>query len=84
MRQSFLRAYRWQFIGSGVTDPRFQKILGGMIDEAQMARIGAGARADPAMTVTPPAARAFGRPGRRRRRAMQLPDWVQVNVAAGQ
>jgi hypothetical protein len=40
VRQSFLRAYRWQFIGSGVTDSRFQKILGGMIDAAQMTRIG--------------------------------------------
>ena len=37
----FLRAYRWQFIGSGATDNRFLKILGGMIDEAQMARISA-------------------------------------------
>jgi hypothetical protein len=37
----FLRAYRWQFIGSGAADPRFQKILGGMIDESQQARIGA-------------------------------------------
>ena len=41
VRQSFLRAYRWQFIGSGVADNRFQKILGGMIDESQGARIGA-------------------------------------------
>jgi hypothetical protein len=41
VRQSFLRAYRWQFIGSGATDNRFLKILGGMIDEAQMARISA-------------------------------------------
>ena len=35
-----LKAYRWQYIGSGVTDERFQKILGGMINEAQMQRIG--------------------------------------------
>ena len=41
VRQAFLRAYRWQFIGSGVADSRFQKILGGMIDASQMARIGA-------------------------------------------
>ncbi|HEX6810714.1 MAG TPA: hypothetical protein VF384_03730 [Planctomycetota bacterium] len=38
---TLLRAYRWQYIGSGVSDTRFQKILGGMIDEKQMARIGA-------------------------------------------
>lgn len=36
-----LKAYRWQYIGSGVQDPRFQKILGGLITEAQMQRIGA-------------------------------------------
>ncbi|HEU4419471.1 MAG TPA: hypothetical protein VFT55_11075 [Planctomycetota bacterium] len=41
VRSTFLRAYRWQYIGSGVADSRFQKILGGMIDAAQMARIGA-------------------------------------------
>jgi hypothetical protein len=38
---TMLKAYRWQYIGSGVTDERFQKILGGMITEAQMRRIGA-------------------------------------------
>lgn len=36
---TFLRAYRWQYIGSGVSDARFQKVLGGMIDGVQMARI---------------------------------------------
>lgn len=35
------RAYRWQYIVSGVQDPRFQKALGPMISEAQFARIGA-------------------------------------------
>lgn len=35
-----LRAYRWQYITSGVQDPRFQKILGAMITETQMQRIG--------------------------------------------
>ena len=40
VQQSFLRAYRWQYIASGVADSRFQKILGGMIDASQMARIG--------------------------------------------
>jgi len=38
---TFLKAYRWQYIGSGVSDERFQKILGGMVSEAQMGRIGA-------------------------------------------
>ena len=38
---TLLKAYRWQYIGSGVQDERFQKILGGMITEAQMQRIGA-------------------------------------------
>jgi len=39
---TLLKAYRWQYIGSGVQDERFQKVLGGMITEAQMQRIGAG------------------------------------------
>jgi len=37
---AFLSAYRWQYIVSGVQDERFQQILGGMVDAAQMARIG--------------------------------------------
>ncbi|MBX3463967.1 MAG: hypothetical protein KF830_12415 [Planctomycetes bacterium] len=36
---TLLRAYRWQYIGSGVSDARFQRVLGGMIDGAQLARI---------------------------------------------
>jgi hypothetical protein len=38
---TMLKAYRWQYIVSGVQDERFQKLLGGMITEAQMQRIGA-------------------------------------------
>ena len=34
-----LKAYRWQFIVSGVMEPRFQKILQSLISEAQMLRI---------------------------------------------
>lgn len=41
LRDTVLQAYRWQYIVSGVSDERFQKILGGMITEAQMNRIGA-------------------------------------------
>ncbi len=41
VRSTLLRAYRWQYIGSGVSDARFQKILGGLIDAGQAARIGA-------------------------------------------
>jgi len=40
IRDCLLAAYRWQYIVSGVQEPRFQKILGGMITEAQMQRIG--------------------------------------------
>jgi hypothetical protein len=36
---SVLRAYRWQYIVSGVQDPRFGKILGSLIDADQGARI---------------------------------------------
>jgi hypothetical protein len=35
-----LRAYRWQYIVSGVQDPRFQKALGSLITPAQAERIG--------------------------------------------
>jgi hypothetical protein len=37
----FLKAYRWQYIFSGATHPRFQTILKGMITEPQLHRIGA-------------------------------------------
>jgi hypothetical protein len=40
LRDTMLAAYRWQYIASGVQDERFQKILGGMITDAQMQRIG--------------------------------------------
>ena len=39
LRDTMLQAYRWQYIVSGVQDERFQKILGGMITDAQLARI---------------------------------------------
>lgn len=35
-----LGAYRWQYIVSGVQEPRFQETLGSLLTEAQMARIG--------------------------------------------
>jgi hypothetical protein len=41
LNDTFLRAYRWQYIVSGVENDRFQNVLGGMITEAQMSRIGA-------------------------------------------
>jgi hypothetical protein len=40
-RDTMLAAYRWQYIASGVQDERFQKILGELITDAQMQRIGA-------------------------------------------
>lgn len=39
LRNGLLRAYRWQYIVSGVQVPRFQQILEGMIDAAQSQRI---------------------------------------------
>lgn len=39
VRATFLRAYRYQYILSGVEETRFAQILGSMIGEAQMARI---------------------------------------------
>ena len=39
--EGVLKAYRWQYIGSGVSDPRFTAILSSMTTDAQRARIGA-------------------------------------------
>jgi hypothetical protein len=39
IRSGFLKAYRWQYIVSGVMEPRFQKILFGMVDAAQSERV---------------------------------------------
>ncbi|MEP7300623.1 MAG: hypothetical protein ABI699_03780 [Caldimonas sp.] len=36
---ALLKAYRWQYIVSGVMEPRFQKLLGGLVDAAQMQKI---------------------------------------------
>ena len=41
LEAAVLRAYRWQYILSGAEHPHFQKVLGEMIDDAQMGRIGA-------------------------------------------
>jgi hypothetical protein len=40
LREVMLKAYRWQYIVSGVQDERFQKALGGMVSDKQMKRIG--------------------------------------------
>jgi hypothetical protein len=37
----FLKAYRWQYIFSGATHPRFQATLKGMITQVQFDRVGA-------------------------------------------
>lgn len=34
-----LKAYRWQYIVSGATEPRFQNVLFGLIDAEQRQRI---------------------------------------------
>ena len=39
IRATVLKAYRWQYIVSGVMEPRFQKVLFSLVDEAQAARI---------------------------------------------
>jgi hypothetical protein len=41
LRHALLKAYRWQYIGSGVQNDRFQKVLGSLITDRQMERIGA-------------------------------------------
>jgi hypothetical protein len=40
IREAMLAAYRWQYIVLGVQQDRFTQILGGMLNEAQMARVG--------------------------------------------
>jgi len=40
IRAGILAAYRWQYIVSGVQDPRFAEIMGGLITTEQGARIG--------------------------------------------
>jgi hypothetical protein len=40
LRASMLKAYRWQYIVSGVQEPRFNEVLGGMITPEQSQRIG--------------------------------------------
>ena len=44
VRALLLRAYRWQYIASGVQDARYLEILGSLIDAAQGARINAALR----------------------------------------
>jgi len=41
IRDTFLRAYRWQYIVSGVQEARFNEVLGSMITPAQGERIAA-------------------------------------------
>jgi hypothetical protein len=52
IRASVLKAYRWQYIVSGVMEPRFQKRLFALVDEAQGARIQAALA--PLMYAVPP------------------------------
>ncbi|MBT2299591.1 hypothetical protein J7E70_03850 [Variovorax paradoxus] len=37
--EGILKAYRWQYIVSGVTEPRFQKVLFRVLDDRQAARV---------------------------------------------
>jgi hypothetical protein len=41
VRATFLSAYRWQYIGSGVREPRFTAVLGSLVTPEQGARISA-------------------------------------------
>ena len=53
-----LKAYRWQYIVSGVMEPRFQKVLFGVLDARQSARVTAALQpllyAMPAPSATTP------------------------------
>jgi len=50
VRAVFLRAYRWQYIGSGVSGERFLEVLGDLVDAGQAARIRAALQ--PILTAT--------------------------------
>jgi hypothetical protein len=39
IHEKVLKAYRWQYIVSGVMEPRFQKVLFGLVDDSQAVRI---------------------------------------------
>jgi hypothetical protein len=39
VHHKILKAYRWQYIVSGVTEPRFRKVLFGLLEQAQANRI---------------------------------------------
>jgi len=39
VRDSMLKAYRWQYIVSGVMEPRFQAVLGSLVSATQLQRI---------------------------------------------
>jgi len=39
VRDAFLKAYRWQYIVSGVSEPRFQALLSALVTAPQMRRI---------------------------------------------
>lgn len=60
LRDQVLRAYRWQYILSGVEDKRFQKVLRSMITEEQMRRIEAALAPLIATTQPEPASKPLG------------------------
>lgn len=39
LRESVLKAYRWQYINSGVSEPRFSRVLFSMVSEPSAARL---------------------------------------------
>ena len=40
LREGLLKAYRWQYIVTGVKNERFMQVLTGMLNSEQMGRIG--------------------------------------------
>jgi hypothetical protein len=41
VRDVVLKAYRWQYIATGVQEPRFAEVMKALVTPAQMERIGA-------------------------------------------
>ncbi len=60
VRETMLKAYRWQYIVSGAVHPHFQKVLSGLVDAAQLGRIQAALA--PLTYAVPASAAAVAKP----------------------
>ena len=78
IRETVLRAYRWQYIVSGVQHPHFTKLLGGMVDAAADAENSLRARADHRLLRSADALLTFRCP----RRTLAACSWKRFLLVA--